>query len=137
MPKGVGYSSSNVIAGAGLDLNYVGNHVFAFSGGITTLAGNADATMLDMVTGSEYIVGDFVFFAAVDPNLTGGSKTQFKLTLNGIKVVEVDADTSQEDMQTYIRFPIIIPPYTNVKVVNEAAGDGFQTYATFSGRAYK
>jgi hypothetical protein len=137
MPEGIPYASTNVVAGAGLELNYVGNHVFAFSGGIITLAGNADATMLDMVTGSEYIVGDFVFFAAVDPNLTGGVKTQFKLTLNGVKVAEVDADTSQEDMQTYIRFPIIIPPYTNVKVVNEASGDGFATYATFSGKVYQ
>jgi hypothetical protein len=86
MPEGIPYASTNVVAGAGLELNYVGNHVFAFSGGIITLAGNADATMLDMVTGSEYIVGDFVFFAAVDPNLTGGVKTKFKLTLNGVKV---------------------------------------------------
>jgi len=111
MPEGVGYSGSNVVAGAGLELNYVGNHAYAYSGIVAISSGSsADHTMLNFTTGAHVIRGFISWFSEA----TGTSDEFVAVKLNGVTTVlsryshayHASADQPLE---------IIIPPYTNVE----------------------
>ena len=110
MPEGVGYSGSNVVAAAGLELNYVGNRVYAASGLIVdTGTGGPNTTLLNFVTGANAIVATLDF----NDDSTGGSDIYFRMTYNGVGVI--DAKGGQEFLPW--KYDIFIPPYTNVEVL--------------------
>ena len=96
MPEGVGYASSNVVASAGLELNYVEDRVYAYSG--TFQSATSAFTMLDFTTGAKTIKGLFAFNGQIrfDSSVSAGGYSGYQVSFNWEKVV--------------------IPPYTNVKV---------------------
>jgi len=116
MPEGVGYASSNVVASAGLELNYVGNHVYAFSG--TFASATSAFTMLDFTTGAKTIKGLFAFNGQIrfDSSVSAGGYSGYQVSFNGIIVALAKTDTTNNDMPIKGWEKVIIPPYTNVKV---------------------
>jgi len=129
MPEGIPYSSSNVTAGTGLELNYLGRHCFAYSGSFNPGSGE---TYLDFTTGSGYIVG--IVEINADYAGTGGTNLQVEISLNGIDVV-VERDVGNDYVPGDTEFKLIIPPYTNVKV--DISGASAPANANFTGRVYQ
>jgi len=134
MPEGVGYGPQNT-ASAGLSLNIIGDHCYAYAG--STGATASEVTRLKFTSGSYYIVGEFTFNGASSAT-SDGNITAFTLTLNGINVSAVKLDTSTEDMPSSIVNPIIIPPYTEVEVLVESDGASASrlTSTLLTGRIY-
>jgi len=114
MPEGVGYASSNVVAGAGLELNYVGNQVYAYSGGISL--NNQTKTALEFQTGNKTIkakvqhTGRFALY--------GSSKTmEMIISMNGVKIIQMSRLTNAaHGAIDFDPIHIIIPPYTTIKI---------------------
>ena len=136
MPEGIPYASSNVVAGAGLELNYIGKHCFAYNRvAVSTSAVN----QLEFTTGSGYIVAKIYFNGATDfGNIDRGQTTAFQVQFNGIPILQLKVDTETERSLCTIRNDVVIPPYTNVTITadSDAATFGF-TSVSFTGRIYK
>jgi hypothetical protein len=136
MPEGVGYASSNVVASTGLELNYVGDRCFAYSG---TFNVNTTAfTMLNFTTGSKTIKGKFYGYGPVkfDSDINTGKFGGFQCSLNGNVVAIMKSDTGQHDMGQVLEFECILPPYTNVEVQGLASATtaGFLMEVNFTGQ---
>jgi hypothetical protein len=134
MPEGIPYASSNVIAGVGKDLNYVGEYCFAYSGAVQDAASSAASTVcLDFVTGNETIRGKLQFETDAFVSQVFYLDVQF----NGISIFHAIWDHSPDKtlMQSPLR--LIIPPYTNVKVLWGLTNDTKNGYATFTGKLHK
>jgi len=129
MPEGIPYVGTNVIAGTGLELNYLGRHAYAYSGSFNPGGGT---TYLEFTTGAGYIVGTVEINA--DYAGTGGSNLQVEIAFNGIDVV-VERDVGNDYVPGDTEFKLIIPPYTNVKVT--ITGTTAPANANFTGRVYK
>lgn len=119
MPEGVGYSGSNSVAGAGLELNYIGNHCYAFSGeyGSST---TSQAT-LEFATGKEYIIFKAYFTGPLkysDPNT--GREANWQVSLNGIVIANIHTDTTEADITAQGELEFLVPPFTNVLIEVDA-----------------
>jgi len=136
MPEGVGYSGSNVVAGAGLDLNYVQDRVYAYSG--MHQISSSDVKHLEFRTGKKLIIAEFTGIAAALPNtLASGAISLFKININGITIATIKTDSDTEDMPTYATIPLVIPPYTNivVNVESSASTADMRTSCLITGRS--
>jgi len=126
-------------AGTGTSLNYIGNHVYAYSGTFPSV--NSTTTMLQFTTGSEYIKGQLVCNAAVDfstGNIDTGVVTGFKVTIDGQVVSLMKTESAAEDMPSNVVQELILAPYTTVKLERIASGSSatYLNTATFTGRIY-
>jgi len=130
MPEGVGYSSSNVVASAGLELNYIGNHCYAYSGQVVT-GGGAEATLLSFTTGAETIVGTLAF----TENERASNNIELKAFLNGVRIIDSEYDASPQETRHV--FPLLFPPYTVVSILFSAGGTNITGTAWFVGKTYK
>jgi len=137
MPEGIPYSSSNVTAGAGLELNYLGRHCFAYSGSV--IVNNTTETCLSFTTGSSYIRAEFR--EGVDFTNVGTKFVGFTIKMNGIVIltnyhtVETGGKNESNTPSTY---KLIIPPYTQIITqasTNSAADIPF--YHLITGKLYK
>jgi hypothetical protein len=135
MPEGIGYSGSNVVAGTGLELNYIGNHCYAYSGAVDTGAENVKITALNFTSGNGYIMSSFQFHN----NQTTGDDIHFELTLNGVVVFGISMQYSGTDKLENPPTAILIPPYTNVQVTvaNATQAAARETLTTMTGKVYK
>ena len=138
MPEGIPYASSNVVASAGLDLNYIGKHAYAYSG---TFEGSTTAqTVIDTSSGNGYLVGEFqlnAIVSATDPAV--GNPTLAQILFNGTIIAIIKAEAGTEDTPSSERQKVIIPPYTKIQVIvdsddNQASRLGS---ITFVGRIYE
>ena len=135
MPEGVGYASTNVVAAAGLDLNYVQDRCFAYSGLFE--ATTSTQTVLDFATGSNVIVGKFTFNGLTRlAAASAGGITAFQVTFNGIAISQCKCDTAAHDMPAQNFQDVVIPPYTSVQVQILSGEDtaNEKTCVTFTGR---
>jgi len=139
MPEGIPYASSNVVAGAGLELNYLGRHCFAYSGKIAASTGPLNA--LVFTTGSGYIKGEFQLNAAVDiSSPTSVRQTTLEVRFNKVTIsairagVEADDQTAQSERQK-----VIIPPYTVVQCIVDSSETTalMDVTVTFRGRVHQ
>jgi len=135
MPEGVGYGGSNVVAGAGKDLNYIGNHCYAYSGSIAN-DGSNETTLLEFQTSKKYIKGTVQ---------TGASHTgdhadtfRFRVYFNDIVVYDFLDDAGQYYTDPHIPINIVVPPFTNVKVTgaNVASSAAKLIMAIVTGRLH-
>ena len=135
MPEGVGYASTNVVAAAGLDLNYVEDRVFAYSG--LQAATTAVKTYLEFQTGAKTIVGTLQVNGPVDDDdPTVGAASASEVLLNGVKIALLKTDSDQEDMPASNTMKIVLPPYTNflaTMVDNANQGDRYGSMS-FTGK---
>jgi len=115
MPEGIPYASSNVIAGAGLDLNYVEDRVFAYSG--LKAATTSLKTYLSFQTGDKTIVGLLQGNAPIDDDTPIiGTTSAIEISLNGVKVGLLKIDGDAEPASGTNRMVLVLPPYTTVLV---------------------
>ena len=110
MPEGVGYASSNVVAGTGLELNYVGNHCFAYSGVVSV--DDTQTDLLNFQTGNKTIRAIIIFNSVTTDKLY-----LHKILFNEIIVQEYFAFDSGG--RRGVIFDMIIPPYTSVRCTSE------------------
>jgi len=137
MPEGIPYSSSNVTASAGLELNYIGSHCYAYSG--TFDAASSFVNVLEFITGKEYIVSTISCNGLVNPADTGpGTNSIFKIQLNSIIIAYIKVETSNESMPSVIPIDCIIPPFTNVtvSVISDQATSAKVGSVTLTGKLY-
>jgi hypothetical protein len=116
MPEGIPYASTNVTAGTGPDLNYIGKHCFALSG---MYESNTSAQIvLGFSTGNKYIRGTFQWNGFVQSGTPGsGNVSLIQIRFNDIKVSFMKVDTESEDnFSSGNAETFVIPPYTNVTV---------------------
>jgi len=133
MPEGVGYGPQN-IASAGLNLNVIGNHAYAYAG--TFAATTAEQTALDFTTGNYLFVGQLQVNAFLQLNNVTVRQVGANITFNGVTVALLQAPL--EDAVSSITQDLIIPPYTEVKVTVICATGDSDNFATvgLTGRIY-
>ena len=111
MPEGVGYSGSNIVAGAGKTLNHVGNYVWAFSG---ILSGNP-VDVLDFRTGKE--ITEIQYQLPCDWDGLGSDQLFIKLYINEEQVSNERANVnSGEGPPLNIPYHILLPPLTRFRL---------------------
>ena len=133
--EGIPPTASTVVPG--LSLNYVGSHSFAYSGAVQ--AATSNQTLFEFSTGTKLFVGKITCVGAIANNGTGvasGTYSAFTLTFNGLDVARFKTSTSgtSPDNEAHQTYPIIIPPYTEVKLVVFSAGTDGQTTAIMVGK---
>ena len=126
-------------AGTGTTLNYIGNHVYAYSG--TFPSTNASQTMLEFSTGSEYIVGELTANGAIDfssGNIDAGVASGYRISINGEVISQLKTDSGAEDMPSNSIQELVLAPFTDVKVelISGGTNTGFLNTTTFVGRIY-
>jgi hypothetical protein len=138
MPEGIPYASTNVVAGAGLELNYVGDHAYAYSG--TVQAATGAVTLLEFTSGSSTFVGRINCAGAIPNNGAGvgsGCVSAFTLTMNGVEITRMKTETLQEDSPTFTEYPLMIPPYTSVKLIVLSNGTAGFVSAMIVGKVHQ
>jgi len=134
MPEGKGYGPQNT-ASTGLNLNYIGNHCYAYSGDFVSDAGNS-TEYLHFTTGSEYIVGTCQFHYGQSGQ---GDDYDYKIKFNGLVVSNYTSTGGGEDSEPDFPIPLIIPPYTEVVMFcqNLTSSTGRRQNVVFVGKIYK
>jgi len=127
MPEGVGYPNTQAVAGSGLELNYVQDRVYAYSGVITT--STSYQTFLDFQTGKTPIVATLQLTADLDA--LGASYFDFRVLVNGIVIVYSQMNRDNFDWE---RIPLLLPPLTNFKLEIKAQGGTPEATAMFVGK---
>jgi len=133
MPEGVDYASANVTAGTGLELNYIQDKCFAYSGAIGVP--NSETTLIDTQSGSGVI--DAIIQCAY--GTPSSDDMQYKIYFNGIIVMQVGVSgaVDQGNWQTML-YHFVIPPYTNIKITAQnttSVTERIQT-AILTGKVY-
>ena len=136
MPEGIPYSSSNVVAGAGLDLNYVGEFVFGYSGTFGTSI--SEQTILNTVSPADTIVGEFQFNQPVNPESLADESGACQIKFNGVPIAILKT-TEGSGMTGSVTQKVVIPPYTKIDVTCEGSDNQASTLQTltFVGKRYK
>ena len=139
MPEGIAYVGTNVIAGTGLDLNYIGNHCFAYSGNVSL--STSDKTQLDFNTGAGYIKARFIFTGPASlTNPSGERDSMFTVKLNDLIVAFSHRLTGSSLLGTgETTLDLILPPYTHVEVLADSSGSDvdYYTAVAMTGRVIK
>jgi len=115
MPEGVGYGPQNT-ASTGLNLNVIGKHAYAYSGGIG--ASTSEVTYLSFTTGNFYTVAEMTFNGHLEFGNGQGTLDAWKLQINGniIGVYKTETTLTTADLVGSVVVPLLIPPYTQIIV---------------------
>jgi len=136
MAEAEGIPPTASVASVGPGINYIGNRAYAYSGSI---AANVVGTVLNYTTGSGYIVGEFTFSGFLDQDdPSTGLRGTCTVSFNDLIVTSAASDFDSGNMVTPVLMPMIIPPFTTVKVIiyaNSSTAD-FHATTTFTGRVY-
>jgi len=133
MPEGVGYSGSNVVAGVGKSLNYVGEFAFAYSGFVTSPASTDTFTLLEFTTGSGLIIAKADFFYPTYSN----DNFRYRILINDEDVVGVEV-AHGADANLLNAVDLVVPAYSTVKfTAASTVGNAVDQCATFTGKVYK
>ncbi len=138
-PGGAGGAGNPVgggFTGAAEALEIIGNHAYALSGMFES--STTEQTMLDFTSGNYYAVGRMDVYAPVASPADGGTST-FQLFYNGVNVLRVKVDSNANDAPAQGNFELIIPPYTEVRLVVDCLENSATELvsASFSGRIYR
>jgi len=132
MPEGVGYGPQ-FTGSTGKTLNYVGNHVYAYSGSIDN-NGSSPSVLLEFTIGGQYMVGiaDLVYFTE-----SGTADAAYTIKLNDLPIYALTLNGNINDSNRP-EVDILIPPYSKLTVTGQRiSGSGtIAVGATFTGRVY-
>ena len=110
MPEGVGYGQSDAPVSAGLDIHYVKDYIYAYSGAVS-----ANATLTSLV---DFRTGNHSVRAFVVPMYMGSIAESddylWRIKLNGILIAEMVLANNIEVPNTDMI--LILPPLTNVQI---------------------
>ena len=125
------------IASTGKGIRYIGEYCYAYSG-VIDLAGATTATQLEFTTGSGLISGEYTFGADAN-DIDSNAYLGFLIYLNNILMYQRSLRAaSSGNWNIFGPLPLIIPPFTTVKVESETTDSGgtTHTYGDFTGRVY-
>ena len=129
----------NAFTGPAQALDIIGDHAYAYSGQFAATT-NAQ-TALEFTSGNYYFVGEFHLYGAVDPTAPGGSRsaTSGLLSFNGVNLLTITSGNSAVDTQMDSYCQILIPSYTEVKVILETDDNQAAQFMSVSivGRIYR
>jgi hypothetical protein len=133
MPEGVGYNS-NVVAGTGLGIAYVGDYAYAYSGVVSI--DNTETTMCQFQTPKGLIVASTMFNYLGE---LGQELFAFRIYFNGIQVQGTIQGRRDYDSLFEGDIKLIIPPLTEVKLTgqNLTDTDSRDMIVSLTGRVYK
>jgi hypothetical protein len=137
MPEGIPYASTNVIAGVGKDLNYIGNRVYAYSGYVG-FNNSAAVTFLEFTTGSEYIVCTAQYTVMDDGEQINEDDVRVVIKLNEVKAfVNIDSGSPNRVQTAWPE--LILPPYTKLQatMLNLTDASALAGYFCLVGKVYK
>ena len=138
---GGGGNPTGEFTGAAEALEIVGNHVYAYSGGVAAL--DSSQTVFDFTSpGSGYIVATLTMTAPIKmttDDITNGLTRGWQLDFNSQTVGLYKADTVSEDMPSMIDAQILIPPFTAVVLtcVDDSPDATYFGTANITGRIYR
>ena len=134
---GAGNPVGGSFTGPAEALEYIGEHVYAYSGSI--IVNNSTETCLSFTTGSSYVVAEFR--EGVDFTNVGTKFVGFTIQMNGAVIVNnyhtVDSGGKNES-NTPSTYQLIIPPYT--EIITQASTDSaadIPFYHLITGRKYR
>ena len=132
MPEGVDYASANVTAGTGLEINYVQDRVFAYSG-VFAPDGANESTMLSFQTGDKTIEGQFQFFYATDTKQE--QDCLYKIKINGLVIGKfINEYDIRQGIHPPVPIPVIIPPYSLIEATCEMETSSQSQAVMFTGK---
>jgi len=111
---GAGNTAGGNPSGTGTSLNYIGNHVYGYSGAIALDGTTNDNTYMLFTTGPQYIVGTVQF-----NNLDEGAGTDdmvCKIFFDNQIVQSYRVGSSNIYTSPDNTIPVLIPPFTTVKI---------------------
>ena len=134
MPEGVGYGPQ-FTASTGFNLNVIGKHAYAYN---RVAASTTTQTVLEFTSGNFLFVGTLHLAGFVDDdNPTTRAAAASECQFNDSTVLILSTVAYRSPMSDTA--PIIIPPYTSVKITVDAESDDADAFATLSlaGRIHK
>ena len=135
MPEGVGYGPQ-FTGSVGLSLNYIGKHVYAFSGAINI--DNTTVTVLQFQLGPEYIVGQMQLGGEI-AYMTADKVLGIEILINGVTVINNQFLTVSGGGRTDLMDPIpmLFSPFDKIEVkINTNDTNDREYTATMTGRVY-
>ena len=135
---GAGNPVGGSFTGPAEALEIVGDHAYAYSGLEQAYAD--ETTRFDFTSGNYLFVGRLTGNASADPTgLDNGNITAWTMSFNGTEVLRFKVESDGEDSPMLGYNEIIIPAYTEVKVVSQSNGDspGRMTSGILTGRIYR
>jgi len=108
MPEGVGYSQN--VASVGKELNYLGNHCYAYSGEVSVA--NTELNLLDFISGKDYIKAKIQVGSKAGEN----EDYEFKIYFNDVIVFSTLFGNQGHVNIGPWPIPLLIPPLTGVKI---------------------
>tara|TARA_R100001163_G_scaffold60916_1_gene50539 strand:+ start:461 stop:880 length:420 start_codon:yes stop_codon:yes gene_type:complete len=125
-------------SGTGSILNYIGDHVYGYSG--TFPSSQTTQTMMEFSTfNNTYIVGEFVLMGGLKyASDLNGRISVFRISVNDEIVAIVKSDPQSSDYTGDVKVPILLEPSSKIKLeVISNDNDADQTVtAMFVGRQY-
>ena len=125
-------------AGIGNNLNYIGNHAYAYSGMFS--ANTSAQTMLKFDTGNQYTVAKLTVTGVTEnlSNLGNGSESCYTVKINGEDIYHIKMATDQEDSPSVEVVPILLEPFSKIEVsvVSGATNANLKSSVTIVGRVY-
>jgi len=137
MPEGKGYGPQNT-ASTGLTLNIIGQHAYAYSGGINL--NNETKTFIEFETGNFLLVAGVQTTVRVG-NLNLGKRISTKILFNGTAISDMGTKigiTTSFDISINDPLVILVPPYTKVEIevtTDDTEGD-IPFFVTLTGRIH-
>jgi len=136
---GAGNPTGGSFTGPAEALEIVGDFAFAYSGQFE--ATTSAQTALDFRTGNYFFVGQYALYGAIDPTSPGGSRssTSGLLSFNGVNLLILASGESSKRSAMEATCQILIPSYTEVKVVLETDDNQGSQFMSVSmvGRIYR
>ena len=132
MPEGVDYASANVTANTGLEINYVQDRVFAYSG-VFTPDGTNESTMLSFQTGDKTIEGTFQFFYATDTKRD--QDVLYRIKINGLTIGKfINEYDIRQGIHPPVPIPVTIPPYSSIEATCQMESSAQTQAVIFTGK---
>jgi hypothetical protein len=137
MAKAEGIPPTASTASVGPRINYLGQHIYAFSGQI--IVANATVTCLEFTSGAGYIMANFT--QSIDSTaIDQGQLIGFSIELNEVVVnsfVEFVRSMAGQEFLGLQTYEFLIPPFTLVTTkayTDDSSNNPF--YHTMTGRVY-
>jgi len=134
MPEGVGYGPQ-FTASTGKSLNYIGVHIYGYSGAVATGTGAGDTTLLEFQTGQEYLVTKLNWSST--PNRS--DDYILKIKMNGEIIFAQFLDRNYMEFYNLPPYlPVLIPSNTKVEIIvdHNAGSNDSEWHATLTGKIY-
>jgi hypothetical protein len=118
-------------------LNFTPDNLKCYTYGPQITNTTSDKLLLEFNTQSEYIKGIMQLCGSiVAATVAAGNISNWHIDFNDSVIARFKTETQEEDSPTTLSIPLIVPPFTNVKVYSIDNDTNGQVSAYFTGKAY-